>query len=127
MMFKTNRPAAEPVSSDSATDTSATPLEPLQQRAQILHASGEPVELRDDYGLHFASVNQREQPRHAGTVQALRGLSAIDGDVDQLGGVDHGHGPNLLRLSLEGDAVVRLLVCGNTNVADGFHRSHVGP
>jgi hypothetical protein len=96
MMFRTNRPAAEPVSSDSATDTSCdtAPFEALQQRAQILHASREPIELRDDDRLDFASVNQCEQARHAGAVQALGGLAAIDDNVDQLGAVDHGHGPN---------------------------------
>src|SRR5579864_6012672 len=56
MMFRTSRPAAGPVSSNSATETSATPLEVFQQRAQILHASGEPIELRDDDRLHFTGV-----------------------------------------------------------------------
>ena len=40
----------------------------------------------------LASVNQREQPCHAGTVQALGGFSAIDDDVEQLGIVDDDHG-----------------------------------
>ena len=100
----------------------ATPLEPLQQRAQILHASGEPIGLRNDDRLHFAGVNQREQPCHSGAVQALGGLAAIDDAVDQLGVVNHGHGANLLSLGLEGDTSVRLLVCRNANVANGFHR-----
>jgi hypothetical protein len=50
-----------PVSSDSATDTRyAPPGEPLQQSAQILHVTGEPVELCDDDRLDFAGVNQRQ-------------------------------------------------------------------
>jgi hypothetical protein len=51
-----------------------------------------------------SGVNQCEQPCHAGTIQALGGLAAVHDDVDQLGVVDHGHSPNLLRLGLEGNA-----------------------
>ena len=124
MMFNTRRPAAEPVSSDSATDTRATPrpLEALQQRAQILHAPREPIELSDDHRLYIAGINEPEQPRHTRTVQALGGLSAVDDDVDQVGVVDHGHGPNLLGLGFERNAPVRLLVCGNPNIANCFHQ-----
>jgi hypothetical protein len=84
--------------------------------------SREPVELRDDDRLHFPGINERKQSCHAGAVQVLGGLSAIDDNVDQLGVVDYGHRPNLLRLGLEGNASVRLLVCGNTSVAYCFHQ-----
>ena len=57
MMVMTRRPAGEAVSSDSATEFSATPLEEFQQTAEVLEGAREPVELRNDNGIHFAAVH----------------------------------------------------------------------
>src|SRR6202521_2264863 len=100
MMFSTSLPAAEPVSSDSATNTNATPRR--SKRSRSSHRSftlpGEPVQLGDDDGLYLAALHHREQPGHAGPVQALGRLTAFDDDVAQVGALHQRHGPNLFRL-----------------------------
>jgi hypothetical protein len=73
----------------------------------------------------FASVDQREQPLDAGTVQVLRGLPAIHDDLVQIAATYDCHGADLGFLRFERDAKICLALCGNTNVADCFHRSHV--
>jgi len=101
MMFSTSRPAAEPVSSDSATQISVT--------------------------LRRVNRSSSVHRRHAGAVQALGGLPTVDDGVEQLGAVDHRHGADLLGRRLERDASIRLLVCRYPNVASRFHRSDVMP
>jgi hypothetical protein len=59
MTVMTRRPAAEAVSSDSATEFSATPalLGEFQQTAEVFDGAREPVELRNDNGIHFDAVH----------------------------------------------------------------------
>jgi hypothetical protein len=73
--------------------------------------------------LHFAGVDECQQPRHAQAVQALRGFGVIDDDVDQLGVV----GPRPWPESSPPGPRERTpwsacLSVGNTNVANGFHQ-----
>jgi len=74
------------------------PLEALQQFAQVLDTASEPVELRNDDGFHFSGVHQRGQPGHAGPVQALGGLAALDDDLTQFHALHQRHRPDLLCL-----------------------------
>ncbi|MEP6961524.1 MAG: hypothetical protein ABI995_05575 [Acidobacteriota bacterium] len=55
----TSRPAAEPVSSDSATEISATLRfsRSSSGAAKILHTSSQPVQLSDDHRLYLAGVH----------------------------------------------------------------------
>lgn len=91
-------PAAEPVSNDSATDISATPRRSkrFSSSQKILHAAREPIELRNNDGLHVACINQREQALHAGTIRALSRLAGFHDDVRKFSAVHHHHGANLL-------------------------------
>src|SRR5882724_1164738 len=84
--------------------------------------AGEPVELGDDDHLDFAGIHEREQPRHSGTVQAFGRLASIDDDVEQFRAVDDGHGSNLFGLRIKRNATICLSVGGNTNVTNCFHR-----
>ena len=68
IMLITSLPAAEPVSSDSATETSETPtpLKSFEQFGQVLHATGEAIMLADDDAVHLSFIHQGQQLFHAG-------------------------------------------------------------
>ena len=102
-MVMTSRPAADAVSSDSATEINATLrfLEQFQQTAQVLDGAREPVEFGDGYGIHSAAVHQGEQTLEPGAVQVLGRLPAVHDDLEQLGSLHCGHGANLGFLGLE--------------------------
>ena len=89
------------------------------------HASGEPVQLRNDDGIHRAGIHQGQKPRHAGTVQGLRGLARVNDDFRQFRALHHGHSADLLRLRFERNAAVRLFLCAHPDVTDCFHVSTV--
>jgi hypothetical protein len=111
MMVMTRRPAAEAVSSDSATEINATPLlEEFQQTAEVLDTAREPVEFGNNHRLDFAAVHQGEQTLQAGAVQVLGRFPAVHDDLKQLGPLHRGHGANLGFLGLEGNALLRLPV-----------------
>jgi hypothetical protein len=59
MTVMTRRPAAEAVSSDSATrvQRDAALLGEFQQTAEVFDGAREPVELRNDNGIHFDTVH----------------------------------------------------------------------
>ena len=83
-MVITRRPAAEAVSSDSATEIQrdATLLEEFQQAAQVLDTAREPVELGNDHRFDFAALHPRDQTLQAGTVQVLGRFPAVDDDLE---------------------------------------------
>ena len=112
MMVITRRPAAEAVSSDSATEINATPrfLEQFQQTAQVLDGAREPVELGNDHRLDFPTIHQGEQTLEAGAVQILGRLSAVHDHLEQFRSLHGGHSANLGFLSLERNALLRLPV-----------------
>jgi hypothetical protein len=107
------------------SETRATPRRSKRSSSvpQVLHASREPVELRDDDRLHIAGVNQSEQPCHAGTVQALGRLTAIDDDVDQPR-CGPPPWPNRFSLSLEAEILVALnrqIIAAFCGIAGPYH------
>ena len=102
-MVMTRRPAAEAVSSDSATESQrdAALLEEFQQAAEVLDGARELVELGNNHSLDFAAVHQGEQTLQAGAVQILGRFPAVNDDLEQFGSLHGGHGANLGFLGLE--------------------------
>jgi len=80
--------------------------------------------LGHDNGLDLAIVNERQEPLKASAAQALGGLAAIHDYFDEIGALYGSHRPNLGLLSFQRDPVLRLPVCGNSNVTKCFLRSH---
>jgi hypothetical protein len=128
MMFSTSRPAAEPVSTDSATDTNATPRRSKRSNSSHRFFTVRVSRSSHDDGLCLAVLHHREQSGHARPVQALGGLTALDDDFAQFGALHQRHSPNLLRLSFERNPI------RNWNRASGqiarcwcLSRSHICP
>ena len=123
MMFSTRPPAADFVSSESATLTRLT-LRLLNRLSSSARSATERVS-RSSLAMMTTStapaVDEREQPRHAGPLQALGALAGVHDDVQQLRVLHRRHRPHLLGLGLERNAAVRLLVGAHSDVADGFH------
>ena len=119
-MLSTSRPAADPVSSDSATLTTRRGGEALEQLGQVLDAAGEPVQLGDDDNIHRARVDQGQKPLHARAVERL-GRFGVHDDLRQVRPLHHGHRADLFRLRRERNPVVRLLLRAHPNVADCLH------
>src|ERR1035438_584025 len=102
MMVITRRPAAEPVSSDSVTETNATFF--LSNSSSRSHRSltlrVQPVEFGDDYASHLSALHQRQKPLKPGAVEAL-GRFAINDDLVQLCTLHRSHRTNLGVLRFE--------------------------
>src|SRR5262249_14958479 len=75
-------------------------LEAFQQLAQVLYASREPVELRNNDGFHVASVDHGEKLAYAGPIKGLGGFAALHNDVRKLDALNQRHRANLLRLGV---------------------------
>jgi hypothetical protein len=109
----TSRPAAEAVSSDSATEIKATLRfsNSSSKLAEVFDGAREPVKFGHDHGFDFAAVHHGEQTLQAGAVQVLGRLPTVHDDLEQFGSLHSGHGSNLRFLGLERDALFRLPVC----------------
>ena len=83
MTFSTSRPAADPVSRLSATDTSDTPRRWNRSSNSPRSRTDEPVEFRHDHHRHLTAVHQIEQSRETGPVQILGGHARVGDHVEQ--------------------------------------------
>jgi len=104
MMLSTSRPAAVPVSRDSATLTKDTP-----------------VQLRNDDDIHGAGIHQGQETRHARTAQGLCRFACVNDDFRQFRALHHRHSADLLRLRFERHAEVRLLLRAPPDVSNCHH------
>jgi hypothetical protein len=95
VMFNTSRPAADPVSSDSATDTSVTPRRLKRSSRVQIDASGETIQLSYDDRLYVAGVYQMQHPLKSRPFQTLRRLTFINHDIQQRRVVHIRHSANL--------------------------------
>ena len=133
----TKHAAAEPVSKDSATEIS-TSLR-FSKSSASLHRSltlqREPVQLGHDDGLHFASVDERQESLQSRPIQGFGGFPAVDDHIDQVCALHCGHRGDLCLLRLERNDLLRLAatardendtsaIRGGGNLTSGRVRCH---
>ena len=94
----------------------------IEQRAEIAHGTGQPIELGDDQrlGLGPAGRQRGQAGLQRGALQALA-AGRLREDLDQLVAVEVGVGFDLGALRLEAETGVGLTVGADAEVADSLH------
>ncbi len=83
MTWKTRRPAAEPVSSNSAADTKGIPFRRKNSRRAARSRTG--CVSRSIFAtIHFTSLNELEGLFHSRPLEVLGALTGIDGQIGEL-------------------------------------------
>src|ERR1019366_8046618 len=98
----------------------APALELLQQDGQVLHGSGQPVQLGDNHHSYGPRLDHFEDADHAGPVEIFGAFTGVNQDVQKLDIMDGGHCLDLLHLGFQRNTPVSLLVCRNPYVAYRF-------
>jgi FRG domain len=94
----------------------------VDQRSQVHHVPGEPVQLYHEQRLGLARLQHSQRALQAWTVEGLRALAGVDDDLDQIQLVQLGVGLQLGALRIEAHASVSLLVGRDSQVGDGLGR-----